>query len=80
MLDKLFLKNLSKKGKIAYWLGQLVLDSLWALYLFVIMGLSMDEAESLLFVGIFLVLIIWGGICLLAWKKEDESVDSDYSV
>lgn len=77
MIDKLFLRYLSKKGKIAYWLGQLVLDTLWALYLFVIVGLSIDEAEDLLFIGILAVLIVWGGICLLVWKKKEEAVDSN---
>lgn len=76
MLDRLFLKYLSKKGKIAYWVGQIVLDGLWALYLFVIAGLSMDEAEGLLFIGILVVLIVWGGVCILVWKKRDESADS----
>ncbi|WP_439184147.1 hypothetical protein [Carboxylicivirga taeanensis] len=74
MLDRLFLKYLSKKGKIAYWVGQLLLDALWAFYLFAIAGLSMEEAESLLFIGIIVVLIAWGGVCILVWKKEQEPV------
>ncbi len=74
MLDRLFLKYLSKKGKIAYWVGQLILDALWALYLFVIAGLSMDEAEGLLFIGILVILIAWGAICIRVWKKTEESV------
>ncbi len=80
MLDRLFLNRLTKKGKIAYWVGQLVFDLLWALYLFVIAGLTMEEAESLLFIGIVAVLVAWGGVCILLWKKEKAPVKADDSI
>jgi hypothetical protein len=38
MLDRLFLKYLTKKGKIAYWVGQLLLSAIWGFYVFGVAG------------------------------------------
>jgi len=65
MLDKLFLQFLSPKGKIAYWVGQITLFALWAFYLLGIAGYSLEDGRMLFFVGMIVILIVWGGICLL---------------
>ena len=73
MLDRLFLKYLSKKGKIAYWVGQLILDALWIYYVFGIAGYSRDNGgESMVFIGILVVLVVWGAVCITLWRKKEE--------
>ncbi len=76
MLDRLFLKYLSKKGKIAYWIGQLALVAIWLYYIFGVTELSRDEAELPLFGGLVLIVLGWGVVCLLIWKKKEEQADT----
>jgi hypothetical protein len=73
MLDRLFLSRLSKKGKIAYWVGQLLLIGIWALYLFGIADYSLEEeGRNMLFLGLIAIVIVWGIVCVIVWKKKDE--------
>lgn len=72
MLDRLLLKYLTKKGKIAYYVGQVVLIGLWALYLFGMAGYTMEEGETQLWIGVIAIVIVWAGICYLIWKKPDD--------
>lgn len=78
MLDKLFLKYLNKKGKIAYFVGQIILFALWAYYLLGIAGYSMEEGRANFFIGMVVILVLWGGVCLLLWKeKPDEKTENN---
>jgi drug/metabolite transporter superfamily protein YnfA len=80
MLDRLFLKHLSKKGKIAYWVGQIILDVLWALYVFKLAKYTFDNGgDTVLIIGMLVILILWGGLCYILWKKPNESEDSSRS-
>ncbi|MBI9054380.1 MAG: hypothetical protein JEY96_11220 [Bacteroidales bacterium] len=80
MLDRLFLKYLSKKGKIAYWVGQIILDVLWALYVFKLAKYTFDDGgDTVLIIGMLVILIVWGGLCYILWKKPNESEDSSRS-
>lgn len=79
MLDRLFLKYLTKKGKIAYFIGQLLMFALWSYYLLGIEGYSMDDARSMFIGGIIAILIVWGGVCLLLWRKTSNDEKSNSS-
>jgi hypothetical protein len=79
MLDLLILKHLTKKGKIAYYVGQVVLFALWAFYLFGIAGYSIDQAESPFLVGMIVLAILWSGVCFIIWKKPKETEDTPVS-
>ncbi len=73
MLDRLFLSKLSKRGKIAYWVGQIALIGIWALYLFGIADNSFEEEGRNMFVfGLIAIVIVWGIVCVIVWKKTDE--------
>lgn len=75
MLDRLFMKYLSKTGIKIYWAGQLVLDAIFIYYLFGIAGHSMDEdaTRTILILGVLAVAVGWGLVCLLFWRKKDEA-------
>ncbi len=75
MLDKLFLKYLSKKGKVSYWVGQISMVALFCLYFFGISNHSLDRSEGLFFFVIIAILVVWGGICLLIWPKSQDEAD-----
>jgi len=80
MLDRLFLKHLSKKGKIAYWVGQIILDVLWALYVFKLAKYTFDDGgDTVLIIGMLVILVAWGGLCFVLWKKTDESENKTLS-
>ncbi|HLR24501.1 MAG TPA: hypothetical protein VK112_01455 [Fodinibius sp.] len=79
MLDRLILKYLTQKGKIAYYVGQVVLIGLWALYLFGIAGYSLEEGEMQLWIGLIVIVISWAGICYLVWKKPDKEEQAHIS-
>ncbi|MDN3666077.1 hypothetical protein ACFFU1_04890 [Algibacter miyuki] len=73
MLDALILKHLTKKGVIAYFVGQILLFGVLAFYIFGVKGSSMNEGEMPFIVGMVIIALIWAGICLLLWKKPKES-------
>lgn len=75
MLDRLFMKYLSKTGIKLYWVGQLVLDAIFIYYLFGIAGYSMDEdsTRNILIGGVLAVAVAWGLVCLLFWRKKNEA-------
>jgi hypothetical protein len=80
MLDRLFLKYLTKKGKIAYWVGQIILDVLWALYVFKLAKYTLDDGgEAVLIIGMLVILVAWGGLCRILWKKPKESENETLS-
>jgi len=80
MIDKLFLKHLSKKGKIAYWVGQILLDAIWAFYVFGVAGYSFETGgETMLIFGMLAILVGWGVVCLMLWKKPKESENKTLS-
>ena len=75
MLDALILKYLTKKGKIAYFVGQVLLIAVFAFYVFGIEGASIDEAENSFYLGMFIIVVVWAGFCFLVWRKPKEEVD-----
>lgn len=80
MIDRLFMKHLSKTGIKAYWIGQLLIDAVFIYYLFGIAGHSLndDSARMQLILGVLGVAVVWGTICLLIWKKtEGPASDSE---
>jgi len=80
MLDRLFLKHLSKKGKIAYWVGQILLAALWTFYIFGVADQSMDNGgETTLILGVLGIMVGWGFICLMVWKKPKENENETLS-
>ncbi len=73
MLDRLFLSKLSGTGKKAYWIGQISFIIAWIAILFGPMGVSLDDGgEAMLFIGIIAIVLVWGGICIGIWPKDDE--------
>ncbi len=77
MLDRLFLKYLTKKGKIAYFVGQLVLFAIWGFIVLGIMDFSLESGRSTFIGGAIVILLIWGGICLALWKEKPLEEDND---
>ena len=80
MLDRLFLRKLTHKGKIAYWIIQLVLDALFIGYLFIFMDYDMDhfvgDGAGIVIAGVLVSMLISGVICLGLWKKPKEEIKS----
>ncbi|MCL6217565.1 hypothetical protein [Zunongwangia pacifica] len=80
MLDRLFLRKLTHKGKIAYWIIQLVLDALFIGYLFIFMDYDMDrfagDGYGIVIAGVIAAMLISGVICLGLWKKPKEEIKS----
>ncbi len=76
MLDVLILRYLTKEGKIAYFVGQLILAGLWAFYMFGIKDYSFRDDEGMFIAGIIGIILVWGGLCLAIWRKKDE-LESD---
>lgn len=78
MLDKLFLKYLTKQGKIFYWVGQIILLIGLAFYLFGIEDNSFNEDNKLTFILYAIgIVVIWGGICLLFFRKRNDTPDNN---
>ncbi|MFD0992546.1 hypothetical protein [Tenacibaculum geojense] len=71
MIDKLFLKYLTKKGKIGYFVGQIITASLWAYYIFGVEKLSRANGEVKLFAGLLINTVLWGVISVMLWKKQN---------
>ena len=80
MLDRLFIRKLTHKGKIAYWIIQLVLDVLYIGYLFIFMDYDMDhfagDGAGIVIAGVLVSMLISGAICLGLWKKPKEEIES----
>ena len=81
MLERLFLSKLTKKGKMAYFLIQLVLD---AIFVFVLFGLldydlgssgsaERDKSSLILYPGILIIAVLTGIFCLQIWRNKDEA-------
>ncbi len=72
MLERLLFRHLTKKGKIGYFLGFLVLAGLWAYYVLGIAGRSMEEGRTMFLVGLIVLNLVWAGVCLLLWRIPKE--------
>jgi len=72
MLERLLFRHLTKKGKIGYFVGVLVLFALWAYYVLGIAGHSMEDGRSMFLGGIIVINIVWAGVCLLLWRLPKE--------
>ena len=78
MLDRLFLKYLSKTGKVAYWVGQIIFDGIFVFYLFGIAGYTLgssgtgarSQTEMILFPGVIGIAIVWGIVCYFVWPAD----------
>jgi len=77
MLDKLFMKYLTRTGIKAYWIGQIVIDAIFLYYILGIAGFSVnnDNVRFVMLLGIFAIAVVWGGICLLFWRKKEKAAD-----
>ncbi len=71
MLDRLLLKYLTKKGKIAYFVGLIVLFLLTGYYILGIAGYSFDSGRDVFFYSILVVNIVWAAICYMIWRKKE---------
>lgn len=69
MLDKWFMKHLSKKGILWYWAGQIIFFVLLAVLIFGVMGLGSDEGLGYLMGGGLVFIIGWGFTCKALWPK-----------
>ncbi|PIE84189.1 MAG: hypothetical protein CSA07_03020 [Bacteroidia bacterium] len=72
MLDRILLRHLTKKGRIIYFVGLLVV---FAVIIFVDMRSA--ELQGHIRADRFLVKlivgnIVWGGICYYAWRRPKE--------
>ncbi len=72
MLEKLLLKHLTKKGKIAYFIGLIISFGLVAYYVLGIAGYTLKTGRDIFFYGIIIVNILWAIICYVIWKKKEE--------
>lgn len=80
MLEAIFLRYLTKKGKIIYFVGQILLLGLLAFYILGIAGYSMEEGKDLIFGGMVIIILIWASICYAFWRKtEGEEEESTVS-
>ncbi|MGG6232314.1 hypothetical protein [Tenacibaculum sp. SDUM215027] len=73
MLEQLFLKYLSKKGKIFYFIGQIILFTIWAIIVFKVLNHSLNRGENLFFIGLISIWVVWTGISLLFFRKKDSN-------
>ena len=71
MLDRWFMKYLSAKGILWYWVGQLSFAGLLALILFGLLGMSMDDGLNYMIGFVVVFVIVWGFICKALWPKEE---------
>ena len=73
LLDELFLGRLTKTGKRAYWIGQLVLLPSWLAYVMLTQGgfhAFVHGSSRLLIIGGAVGAVIgWGIACSLLWRK-----------
>lgn len=77
MLESFVLKYLTKKGVIAYFVGQVIFIAIFAYYIFGILDYSLDRGQDMFFVGMVVIVLLWMGICLLLWRKPKEKIDGD---
>jgi len=72
MLEQLFLKYLTPKGKIFYFVGQVILFIIWAIIVLKVLDHSLDSGRELFFSGLSGIWVVWTGISFLFFKKKDE--------
>lgn len=77
MLESFVLKYLTKKGVIAYFVGQVIFIAIFAYYIFGILDYSLDRGQDMFFVGMVVIVLLWMGVCLLLWRKPKEKIDGD---
>lgn len=82
MLDRLFLKKLTKKEIWAYWIIQLGLDVILGIVLFGMLNYTLDQdnpGRNILIIGVIISALISGGICLIFWRKPKELPEANSS-
>ncbi|QKX05809.1 hypothetical protein HN014_13125 [Aquimarina sp. TRL1] len=80
MIDKYFFKRLTKKGKIAYFIIQIILVAIFLYVLFGQLGYRLGSYNSeartetymVLIPGVIIISLLSGGISLFFWKKPEE--------
>ncbi|WP_157821907.1 hypothetical protein [Tenacibaculum sp. Bg11-29] len=77
MLEALVLKYLTKKGVIAYFVGQVIFIAILAYYIFGILDYSLDRGRDMFFIGMVVIVLLWMGVCLLLWRKPKEKIDEN---
>ena len=73
MLDRWFMKYLTPRGILWYFLGQGIFVGILALILFGQLSLDTDTAFTYLIIGLLPFMLIWGFICRAIWPKQEES-------
>ena len=74
MLERLLLKHLTKKGKIAYFIGLVLSFAIAAYCVLGIAGYTLETGRDIFFFTILTINILWAGICYLIWKKKKSRV------
>ncbi len=72
MLEQLFLKYLTPKGKIFYFVGQVILFIIWAIVVLNVLDYSLESGRDLFFAGLIGIWIVWTGISFLFFRKKEE--------
>lgn len=80
MIDRLFLKKLTKEGKRFYWLIQIGIDIVFIAILFTVFDFDMEYISNdgyfPLIIGVLASALLSGVICLNFWKITDDNIDS----
>ncbi|WP_428740666.1 hypothetical protein [Tenacibaculum sp.] len=71
MLEQLFLKYLSKKGKIFYFTGQVVLFGLWAFIVLKVLNHSLENGRELFYTGLIGIWVVWTGLSFLFFREKE---------
>lgn len=81
MLDRLFFRYLSRKGKYGYFIGQFVFLAGYLYYLFGYLDMSLGQhgseqrssTELAMYGGLLVFIVLWGVICVKIWPSENGS-------
>ncbi|SHI79113.1 hypothetical protein SAMN04488096_104291 [Mesonia phycicola] len=74
MIERLLLKHLTKKGKIAYFVGVILLLVLLGYFMLEVQNYSLDDDRITIVLAMIVVNLLWAGVCFLCWKKPKEEV------
>jgi len=73
MLERIFLKYLTTKGKVIYLIGLLLLLLIWGIYVLIITERTFHGDESAFIVGSVIINFIWAGVSYSLWRKPKGS-------